>query len=132
MEEIDAWGDALHDRKIKAAKEKEKELMKSIHVPMQLSNDNANSEGISFIRPVINKITLGCMLTILDGIRPLSGSIIIMTTNCIEILDEALLRDGRIDAIIELGKINTKNLIKMISKNFPTDNVNIDGYFDKY
>jgi SpoVK/Ycf46/Vps4 family AAA+-type ATPase len=59
------------------------------------------------------------MLTILDGIRPLSGAIIIMTTNCIEKLDEALIRDGRVDAIIELGKMNHRNMEKMLKKYYP-------------
>jgi hypothetical protein len=120
MEEIDAGSDALHDRKKKAEKEKLKLLENKNQGLIVHGNSNIPNEiGQMHSGIVQNKITLGNMLTILDGIKPLSGSIIIMTTNCVEKLDEALLRDGRVDAIIELGKINERNLTKMVNKYYP-------------
>lgn len=49
-----------------------------------------------------NKKIIGTMLKILDGYKYLAGCIVIMTTNDIESIDNAVLRPGRIDHIIEL------------------------------
>lgn len=47
-------------------------------------------------------ITLGDFLELLDGIIEMDGRIIIMTTNCRDKIDKALLRPGRIDLDMEL------------------------------
>jgi SpoVK/Ycf46/Vps4 family AAA+-type ATPase len=125
MEEIDAGTDALHDRN----------LIKAKPIPPIHNTDNTKlitqgdtSKKIT-LGDIDKKITLGTMLTILDGIKPLTGSIIIMTTNHIEILDPALLRDGRVDAIIELGKMNLSNLKKIITKYYPNvDHLDYNPY----
>ena len=54
------------------------------------------------------------MLNILDGLNECSGRIIIMTTNKIDILDEALIRPGRIDMKIEFRKCTCYDVYRMI------------------
>ena len=49
------------------------------------------------------KITLADFLELLDGIIEMDGRIIIMTTNCRDKIDKALLRPGRIDLDLELN-----------------------------
>lgn len=51
-------------------------------------------------------LTLSGILNTLDGVVSLDGKIVILTTNCIESVDTALLRAGRVDQIIELPKID--------------------------
>jgi len=46
------------------------------------------------------------LLTVLDGVAEMRGRIIIATTNYLERIDEALLREGRFDYKINLGKFN--------------------------
>ena len=50
-----------------------------------------------------SKLTLECFLNLLQGTLTHDGSIFIATTNNIEILDDAFIRDGRFDIKIELG-----------------------------
>ena len=47
---------------------------------------------------VDNKVTLSGLLNVIDGVFGCDGRILIMTTNHPEVLDEALIRPGRIDA----------------------------------
>jgi mitochondrial chaperone BCS1 len=44
-----------------------------------------------------NGVTLSGLLNVLDGFYAPSNVLFVMTTNHIEVLDEALLRPGRID-----------------------------------
>jgi SpoVK/Ycf46/Vps4 family AAA+-type ATPase len=60
-----------------------------------------------------NKITLSNLLNILDGSREMPGRIIVITTNRIDWIDEALLREGRIDIRVEMKKIGAELMWKM-------------------
>ena len=60
------------------------------------------------------KLTLSCLLNLLDGVLEAPGRIVIMTTNYIEKLDSALIRPGRIDLICEFKKCNNDSIIEFI------------------
>lgn len=60
-----------------------------------------------------SKITLSNLLNILDGSREMPGRIIVITTNRIDWIDEALLREGRIDIRVEMKKIGADLMWKM-------------------
>ena len=64
-----------------------------------------------------DKITLSSLLNILDGTLELPGRMIIITSNYPEKLDKALIRPGRIDLILELGKCS-HNTIKQMYESF--------------
>jgi len=56
------------------------------------------------------KVTLSSLLNELDGITNSHGRIVIMTTNCINNIDEALLRPGRIDVKMEFCKASLEEV----------------------
>ena len=60
------------------------------------------------------KLTLSCLLNLLDGVLEAPGRIVVMTTNHIEKLDSALIRPGRIDLICEFKKCTNQSIIKFI------------------
>jgi chaperone BCS1 len=60
------------------------------------------------------KLTLSCLLNLLDGVLEAPGRIVIMTTNYIEKLDSALIRPGRIDLICEFKKCTNNSIIEFI------------------
>jgi hypothetical protein len=60
-----------------------------------------------------SRITLSNLLNILDGSREMPGRIIVITTNRIDWIDEALLREGRIDIRVEMKKIGPELMWKM-------------------
>ncbi|KAI0394150.1 P-loop containing nucleoside triphosphate hydrolase protein [Xylariaceae sp. FL0594] len=53
-----------------------------------------------------NKCSLSSLLNVLDGVASQEGRIVIMTTNHPELLDEALIRPGRIDVKVHMGYIS--------------------------
>lgn len=69
---------------------------------------------------------LGTLLAQLDGINQWNGQIIFITLNHKELLDDALIRPGRNDLIIDFDKLNKNDLIRVFK--FYTD---IDIPIDK-
>jgi len=57
----------------------------------------ASGSGESESTAVNDELTLGEILTVLDGTMEVPGRMIVMTTNHPEVLDDALIRPGRID-----------------------------------
>jgi hypothetical protein len=57
-----------------------------------------------------NKITIGQILEVLDGIIECEDRIIIFTTNHVEKIDKALIRPGRIDMITEFKKLRKQDI----------------------
>ncbi len=70
--------------------------------------------------PPANKISLSALLNILDGVASQEGRILIMTTNHIEKLDEALIRPGRVDMKIKFDLANTDMITTIFRAIFTT------------
>lgn len=57
------------------------------------------------------KASLSGLLNVIDGVTSSEGRVLVMTTNHLENLDEALVRPGRIDQKIELGLTDREILV---------------------
>lgn len=92
----------------------EKEMLKTILKEVAPTN-------YSLLKPKDNNIdsplNLSKILNILDGIPERTGQIMIMSTNHPELLDDALLRPGRVDCMIEFRKASV-SIVRKIIKNF--------------
>jgi chaperone BCS1 len=66
-----------------------------------------------------NGVTLSGLLNVLDGFYAPTNVLFMMTTNRIETLDEALLRPGRIDYKLYLGKASDRQKIELFRRFFP-------------
>jgi len=80
LEEIDAIGDIVKQRR-----------------PSGAGAGAGAGAGGSESTAVNDELTLGEILTVLDGTMEVPGRMIVMTTNHPEVLDDALIRPGRID-----------------------------------
>ena len=78
---------------------------------MQTQNEKANAP--------VNGVTLSGLLNVLDGFYAPANVLFVMTTNHIEVLDEALLRPGRIDYRLYLGKATDRQKIELYRRFFP-------------
>jgi len=77
------------------------------------------NEHATSIQPK-DKLNLSGLLNVLDGVVETPGRMVIMTTNCPEILDPALIRPGRIDKILELGYMdNADDIVQMLEHYYP-------------
>lgn len=72
-----------------------------------------------------SKISLSALLNVLDGILCPDGLVVIATTNHHEDLDTALVRSGRFDHTIELGKLGYDDFSRM-AKMFGRDPADFD------
>jgi ATP-dependent 26S proteasome regulatory subunit len=85
--------------------------------PLSRELENINEE----MKQLENALTLDTMLTTLDGPIEMRGRILIATTNHIERIDPALLREGRFDYKFHLTKFNSDEICEMLCKMFPND-----------
>lgn len=81
------------------------------------------------IQSVDDRINLNYLLNLIDGVLEIPGRILIMTTNYPEKLDKALIRPGRVDLNIHVGKA-TKKMICEFFKFFYGNNVEIPNEWD--
>ena len=72
----------------------------------------------------VNERMVSQMLTELDGLEPLENVIVIGATNRVDVIDEALLRPGRLDKVIEIPLPDTysrKQIIQIYLRKKPVD-----------
>ena len=63
--------------------------------------------------PVPDELTLGEILTVLDGTLEVPGRMLIMTSNRPETLDRALIRPGRVDVSVTFGYAKRALIVEM-------------------
>lgn len=71
--------------------------------------------------PVPDELTLGEILTVLDGTLEVPGRMVIMTSNRPETLDKALVRPGRIDVAVKFGCARSNLIVEMYQSFFDTE-----------
>src|SRR5882757_3156429 len=64
-------------------------------------------------------VSLSGLLNVLDGFYAPTNVLFVMTTNHVEALDKALLRPGRIDYKLYLGKATDRQKIELYRRFFP-------------
>jgi chaperone BCS1 len=75
--------------------------------------------GTKEAAPNQNGVTLSGLLNVLDGFAAPTGVLFVMTTNHVEKLDPALLRPGRIDYKLYLGKASDRQKQELFRRFFP-------------
>jgi mitochondrial chaperone BCS1 len=75
--------------------------------------------GTKEAAPNQNGVTLSGLLNVLDGFAAPTGVLFVMTTNHVEKLDPALLRPGRIDYKLYLGKASDRQKVELYQRFFP-------------
>ena len=139
IEEIDCMSDVVQDRKAV--------------VPAVTNNANADADPFAVLgamtAPVENgtkkkrddimkkiqdmkhsaeKLTLGFLLNLLDGVLEVPGRILIMTTNYPERLDKALIRPGRIDLILDFKKTTRATVREMFQHFYSLSEADMKEY----
>ena len=125
MEDIDCAGTMVHNRDKIYAQLQEKEdneAKMNEKQPIKIIIDNTKQTNKDLLMQQ-DKITLDVLLNILDGTLTTPGQIIVMTTNHKEILDNALIRPGRIDINLELIKCNKDMIIRLCKNFYKKDNL---------
>jgi len=66
-------------------------------------------------------VTLSDLLNVFDGAKERTGSVMIWTTNHPEVLDKALIREGRFDVKIELRNMDAYAITRMVCNTLEMD-----------
>lgn len=64
------------------------------------------------------KVSLSCLLNVLDGVASQEGRVLIMTTNYVERLDSALIRRGRVDKQVAFGLADKDIIAQLYSHSY--------------
>ena len=83
------------------------------------SNPSAGDKASARNDKESNGVTLSGLLNVLDGFFAPSNVLFMMTTNRIEALDPALLRPGRIDYKLYLGRASDRQKLELYRRFFP-------------
>lgn len=75
------------------------------------------------IRKLENALTIDTILTVLDGMIEHRNRVIIATTNHIDKIDPALIREGRFDLKIKLERFNNDEVHELLSKYFADEDL---------
>ena len=117
LEDIDAMGDAVKSRK--------KEGKQKPHSAEENTSSSSATGAIDMLcmlkdmneqKQQQRKLNLSIILNALDGVHECTGRIVIMTTNHPELLDEALIRSGRIDIKVEFKRCTRYDITQLIKR----------------
>jgi shikimate kinase len=122
IEDIDAMNSIVIKR---SAEELEKERQHKLQLEAEIEHLK-RAQGETLARNMVkgkedteaDKLDLATLLNVLDGVRETPGRIIILSTNYPERLDEALLRPGRFDMMLEFEKHSCEVLKQHIEKHY--------------
>lgn len=116
FEEIDCngWENIVRDRSL-FKEESDENVTQNVLVETITNAIQAKNSKIQKDKDE-DKLTLGGILEIIDGLVECPGRVIIMTTNHKEHIDSALLRPGRIDIEIEFKKLRHCHISEIYKK----------------
>ncbi|KAL9586633.1 MAG: hypothetical protein Q9212_000768 [Teloschistes hypoglaucus] len=122
LEDIDAAG--LIKRKLPddAKEEPEKETSEAAKLGAEISKAIKASQAQGGAKTKENQgISLSGLLNAIDGVASHEGRVLLMTTNCPEKLDEALIRPGRIDMKIAFTKATKNQMMELFVRMYEPD-----------
>lgn len=136
FEDVDCMGNLAHKRKSDVDDDEEPEGNKGNIPALKVKAErNENSEldnntvKVEMTEAKVEKPTLNTLLNFIDGINSPEGIIVVMTTNHMEKLDPALLRDGRIDLRLHLSLCDRQQIVDL-ANNFFNLNMETDDIQD--
>jgi len=79
-----------------------------------------------------HRITFSGLLNALDGVAAQEGRLLFMSTNRYDVLDEALIRPGRVDFVCSFGAATTSQIRKMFERFYPSqDRTSVESFTER-
>jgi len=139
IEEIDCMSEVVQDRKVTHKEEQLDDDLFATLGSMTGAVENSSKKTsnkkrddvmkkIQDMKHSAEKLTLGFLLNLLDGVLEVPGRILIMTTNYPERLDKALIRPGRIDLILDFKKTTRATVREMFQHFYSLSDADVRGY----
>lgn len=86
---------------------------------VETATPSADSAQPTELSSLFEKLSLSTILNVLDGISPIDGLIIFLSTNDLSSIDSAILRTGRCDYIVEIPHLGDEEIHDYIKLMFP-------------
>lgn len=132
IEEIDTMGSIVRSRQLDVPAKPDNKSGNKSDSDSDSENENKVNKDIgihaSYPKHRRERLSLYGLLNCLDGISELHNGIIVMTTNHVEKLDPALIREGRINHKIYLTKMRQPEIKQMLEYHF--DNPDANGSYN--
>lgn len=77
------------------------------------STRDQNDKGSSPQKPIREMVSLSTLLNLVDGLGSLEGRVLIMTTNHLELFDEAFIRPGRVNMRVKFQLTDRKMMARL-------------------
>lgn len=85
-----------------------------------VDKDDDSDTAMEKLSSALSMLSLTGLLNTLDGLIPLNDCIIFLTTNSIETVDPAVYRKGRVDYLMEMNELDSRDILEY-SENMFTD-----------
>jgi hypothetical protein len=133
LEDIDCMIDIVKSRKESDTVElSNMDNVKDDMIKLMMIKEKNEFEGKKNLEQKLeDKLTLSCILNTIDGILESYGRILIITTNFVDRLDEALIRPGRIDMKVDFTKC-TEEMYRDIIETFFEIKLDCNIKFENY
>ena len=115
MEDIDCLGDLVKNRQSKSTSSVEKDVDTILLEQIKNLTVAEARKAVQMIDSGKDVITLDDILNLWDGICETPGRMIVISSNCYEELDPALVRPGRIDITIGLQNVSHSVIREMFT-----------------
>lgn len=102
----------------------EEQKIKLLSIDSENKSENIKKEIArieTLIQETNDKLDVFGMLTVLDGIEEYRGRVIVATTNYIDNIDSALIREGRFDFKFKLTKFKCEEIKELLCKMFSVE-----------
>ena len=114
IDDIDCIGDIVKKRDESLKSKSIEGLVQSIIENVVVGDELGPVKQSNVIKLIEDDpITLDDILNVLDGVRETPGRIFVISSNYWHLLDDALIRCGRIDRVVHLGNVSHDTLRKM-------------------
>eukprot|EP00300_Choanocystis_sp_HF-7_P003909 c12978_g1_i1.p1 GENE.c12978_g1_i1~~c12978_g1_i1.p1 ORF type:complete len:597 (+),score=129.17 c12978_g1_i1:219-1793(+) len=129
LEDVDAASDIVCDRRINTPSPPPTPTPtvapNGLHpqgpLPSTTTGKGVSAEDYWLASQTVDELDLAGLLNALDGVVDCPGRIVVMTTNHPEKLDPALIRPGRINMKLHLGRLAVSEAEQMLAHYYPAD-----------
>lgn len=98
--------------------------------PTTASCDRTSPEVDMSLKGLFDTLTPSGLYNALDGLVSLDDTIVFMTTNHLEVMDDALLRAGRVDHIVYVGPLKDPEIREYMAFMYPGYESEFDGMYE--
>jgi hypothetical protein len=117
--DITAMGNAAFEKAMASVPKNSIVLIEDFDSCKALHSRDVNSDGTNGMAELMEVLSLSKVLNVLDGVVSLDDTVVFLTTNHLDKIDDALIRKGRVDYIFEIPYLEDTEIKEYIALMYP-------------